>query len=63
MTLDAHVTGIWCGQIRGGVGKFLELVTCLSKSCSETQRVHVSHNLNSLKGVIGDYIGDYCRAY
>ena len=20
MTLDAHVTGIWCGQIRGGVG-------------------------------------------
>ena len=21
MTLDAHVTGIWCGQIRGGVGK------------------------------------------
>ena len=21
MTLDAHVTGIWCGQIGGGVGK------------------------------------------
>ena len=20
MTLDAHVTGIWCGQIGGGVG-------------------------------------------
>ena len=22
MTLDAHVTGIWCGQIGGGVGRF-----------------------------------------
>ena len=22
MTLDAHVTGIWCGQIGGGVGNF-----------------------------------------
>ena len=21
MTLDAHVTGIWCGQIGGGVGR------------------------------------------
>ena len=21
MTLDVHVTGIWCGQIGGGVGK------------------------------------------
>ena len=21
MTLDAHLTGIWCGQIGGGVGK------------------------------------------
>ena len=21
VTLDAHVTGIWCGQIGGGVGK------------------------------------------
>ena len=22
MTLDAHVTGIWCGQIGGDVGRF-----------------------------------------
>ena len=32
MTLDAHVTGIWCGQIRGGVGNsydfYLAAVTC-----------------------------------
>ena len=26
MTLDAHVTGIWCGQIRGGVGNNSEYV-------------------------------------
>ena len=22
MTLDAHVTGTWCGQIGGGVGNY-----------------------------------------
>ena len=25
MTLDAHVTGIWCGQIGGGVGIVIDL--------------------------------------
>ena len=29
-----------------------------------TQRRHMSHNLNSLKGgYIGDYIGDYYKGY
>ena len=33
MTLDAHVTGIWCGQIGGGVGKFSVLLAARTVPC------------------------------
>ena len=43
MTLVAHVTGIWCGQIRGGVGNVR------ASTCKKDSRLRVAkkpkHNL------------------
>ena len=43
MTLDAHITGIWCGQIGGGVGRIRD---CWFFGARKTGRVHKNFSVS-----------------